>query len=118
MAALGTDTGNSVRGPSSHNALVGLRPSLGLMSRTGIVPLRLDRDTPGQRACHSLGKAGAGAGAVATSPPPPAAQLSSAHMHASLPAAWEEDMAQGAGRPRDCHRHCPFGLHLVPCPNI
>ncbi|KAL4859438.1 Zinc finger CCCH domain-containing protein 40 [Chlorella vulgaris] len=30
MAGIGTDTGNSVRGPASHAALVGLRPSLGL----------------------------------------------------------------------------------------
>lgn len=45
MAALGTDTGNSVRGPSSHTALVGFRPSLGLVSRGGVVPLRMDRDT-------------------------------------------------------------------------
>jgi len=47
LAALGTDTGNSVRGPASHTALVGLRPSLGLIGRSGIIPLRLDRDTVG-----------------------------------------------------------------------
>ena len=33
LAGLGTDTGNSVRGPSGHCSLVGLRPSLGLVSR-------------------------------------------------------------------------------------
>lgn len=49
LVALGTDTGNSVRGPSSHTALVGFRPSLGLVSRSGIVPLRADRDTSEQR---------------------------------------------------------------------
>ncbi len=47
MAALGTDTGNSIRGPASHTALVGLRPSLGLISRRGVVPLRPDRDVVG-----------------------------------------------------------------------
>lgn len=47
MAALGTDTGNSVRGPASHTGVVGLRPSLGLTSRAGLVPLRVDRDTSG-----------------------------------------------------------------------
>jgi len=36
---LGTDTGNSIRGPSSHNALVGIRPTIGLTSRDGIIPL-------------------------------------------------------------------------------
>jgi amidase len=47
LVGLGTDTGNSVRGPSSHAALVGLRPTLGLVSRGGIIPLELDRDTAG-----------------------------------------------------------------------
>ena len=46
-AGLGTDTGDSVRGPASHNDLVGLRPTLGLTSRDGIVPLFLTADTGG-----------------------------------------------------------------------
>jgi Asp-tRNA(Asn)/Glu-tRNA(Gln) amidotransferase A subunit family amidase len=44
---LGTDTGNSIRGPSSHTALVGIRPTLGLTSRDGIVPLNFERDVGG-----------------------------------------------------------------------
>jgi amidase len=44
---LGTDTGNSIRGPSSHNALVGIRPSIGLTSRDGIIPLFLGADVGG-----------------------------------------------------------------------
>lgn len=44
---LGTDTGNSIRGPSSHNALVGFRSTLGLISRKGIVPLYLRNDVVG-----------------------------------------------------------------------
>ncbi|MFP4623726.1 MAG: amidase family protein, partial [Gemmatimonadota bacterium] len=47
---LGTDTGNSIRGPSSHTALVGIRPTLGLTSRDGIIPLYLDRDVGGPMA--------------------------------------------------------------------
>lgn len=47
LAALGTDTGNSVRGPASHAGVVGLRPSIGLVGRSGVVPLRLDRDAVG-----------------------------------------------------------------------
>jgi amidase len=49
-AGLGTDTGNSIRGPSSQNALVGFRPTLGLLSRAGIVPLYLRNDTGGPMA--------------------------------------------------------------------
>ena len=44
---LGTDTGNSIRGPSSHNALVGFRTTLGLISRSGIIPLYLRNDVVG-----------------------------------------------------------------------
>jgi Asp-tRNA(Asn)/Glu-tRNA(Gln) amidotransferase A subunit family amidase len=44
---LGTDTGNSIRGPSSHNALVGFRTTIGLISRSGIIPLYLRNDVVG-----------------------------------------------------------------------
>lgn len=44
---LGTDTGNSIRGPSAHCALVGIRPTIGLTSRDGIIPLRLTADVGG-----------------------------------------------------------------------
>ena len=44
---LGTDTGNSIRGPSSHNSLVGFRTTLGLISRSAIVPLYLRNDVVG-----------------------------------------------------------------------
>ncbi len=44
---LGTDTGNSIRGPSSHNALVGFRTTIGLVSRSGIIPLFLRNDVAG-----------------------------------------------------------------------
>ncbi len=47
---LGSDTGNSIRGPSSHNALVGIRSTLGLTSRSGIVPLFLRNDVGGPMA--------------------------------------------------------------------
>ncbi len=47
LVGLGTDTGNSIRGPSAHNALVGIRSTMGLTSRDGIVPLYLHRDIGG-----------------------------------------------------------------------
>ena len=47
LGGLGTDTGNSIRGPSSHNSLVGFRTTLGLISREGIVPLFLRNDVVG-----------------------------------------------------------------------
>jgi len=47
---LGTDTGGSVRGPSSANGIVGLKPTHGLLSRDGIIPLALSFDTAGPMA--------------------------------------------------------------------
>ena len=47
LAGLGSDTENSIRGPSSHTSLVGFRSTMGLTSRAGIVPLDLDRDIGG-----------------------------------------------------------------------
>ncbi|WP_254861955.1 amidase [Halovivax gelatinilyticus] len=43
----GTDTCSSVRSPPAFNALVGVRPTMGLVSRTGIVPLCATQDTAG-----------------------------------------------------------------------
>jgi amidase len=50
MLGLGTDTGGSVRGPSSANGIVGLKPTHGLLSRDGIIPLALSFDTAGPMA--------------------------------------------------------------------
>ena len=47
---LGTDTGNSIRGPSSHQALVGIRSTMGLTSRAGVVPLNYAADIAGPMA--------------------------------------------------------------------
>jgi len=46
----GTDTGGSIRGPSTSNGIVGLKPTHGLLSRTGIIPLSLSFDTGGPMA--------------------------------------------------------------------
>ena len=49
FAALGwgTDTCGSIRIPSAFGSLFGLRPTMGLFSRDGIIPLSLTQDTPG-----------------------------------------------------------------------
>lgn len=47
LAGLGSDTVNSVRSPASACCLVGLRPTIGLVSRAGLVPYALTQDTAG-----------------------------------------------------------------------
>src|SRR4051812_18184097 len=44
---LASDTGDSIRGPAAHQALVGLRSTMGLVSRGGVVPLNLAADIAG-----------------------------------------------------------------------
>ena len=46
-AAVGTETSGSVICPASNNGLVGMKPTLGLVSRTGVVPITPEQDTPG-----------------------------------------------------------------------
>ena len=50
VAGMGSDTGNSIRGPSSHLALFGIRSTIGLTSRDGVIPLSFDRDIAGPMA--------------------------------------------------------------------
>ena len=45
--SLGEDTGGSIRGPSSLNGIVGIRPTWGLVSRYGIIPFSWSLDTGG-----------------------------------------------------------------------
>ncbi|MDP5120065.1 MAG: amidase family protein [Spirosomaceae bacterium] len=46
-AAVGTETSGSILSPSSQSSLVGLKPTVGLLSRGGIVPISSTLDTPG-----------------------------------------------------------------------
>jgi amidase len=46
-AGIGTDTVNSIRSPASANNIVGIRPTLGLVSRAGIIPYSFTQDTAG-----------------------------------------------------------------------
>lgn len=49
-AAVGTETNGSLVGPAFFSQVVGLRPTLGLLSSTGLVPLSSRQDTPGPMA--------------------------------------------------------------------
>lgn len=46
-ANIGSDTTGSIIGPASYNAIVGLRPTIALVSRTGVVPISATMDTTG-----------------------------------------------------------------------
>jgi amidase len=48
--AIGTETNGSIVCPSNNNGLVGLKPTVGLLSRSGIIPISFTQDTPGPMA--------------------------------------------------------------------
>jgi amidase len=77
---LGTDTGGSIRGPSSANGIVGLKPTRGLMSRDGIVPLALSFDTGGPMARSVYDIAAALSAMTGTDPADEATWASAQHI--------------------------------------
>ncbi|MGE7615271.1 amidase family protein [Paenibacillus sp. NPDC101420] len=46
-ASIGTETAGSIVGPACQHALVGIKPTVGLVSRTGVIPISVSQDTPG-----------------------------------------------------------------------
>jgi amidase len=47
MFAIGTETNGSIVCPSNNNGIVGIKPTVGLLSRSGIIPISFSQDTPG-----------------------------------------------------------------------
>jgi amidase len=50
VANVGTETSGSILSPSHQNALVGIKPTVGRVSRHGVIPITADQDTPGPMA--------------------------------------------------------------------
>jgi len=66
-AAIGTETNGSILSPSSLNGLVGLKPTVGLVSAKGVVPISPRQDTPGPM-CRTAADAALVAGVIAERP--------------------------------------------------
>ena len=47
MVAIGTETNGSIVCPSQTNGIVGIKPTVGLVSRSGVIPISFTQDTPG-----------------------------------------------------------------------
>jgi len=62
--AVGTETNGSIIGPSSLNGVVGIKPTVGLIGRSGIVPISHSQDTAGP-ICRTVGDAALLLGALA-----------------------------------------------------
>ena len=95
-AGLGSDTGNSIRGPSSHQALVGIRSTMGLTSRAGVFPLNLLADIAGPMA-RTVEDAVAVFQVVAGSDPAdPITAAASSHLPQNYAASLVRDGLKGA----------------------
>lgn len=95
LVGIGTDTGGSVRMPAAHNALVGLRPTVGLVSRTGVVPLDGVRDTAGPMARSVSDMAILLDAIVGPDDADSATARSNGHIAASYRAALKKDSLKG-----------------------
>jgi amidase len=56
MANVGTETSGSILSPSSQNMLVGIKPTVGRVSRYGVIPIAADQDTPGTNGAVGRGR--------------------------------------------------------------
>jgi amidase len=61
--AIGTETDGSIVCPANNNGIVGLKPTVGLISRSGIIPISFSQDTPGPM-CRSVEDAAIALGAM------------------------------------------------------
>ena len=96
QTGIGTDTGGSVRGPSTANGIVGLKPTHGLLSRDGIIPLALSFDMAGPMARHVYDIAVMLNVMTGIDPADPATQKSEGRVEADYTAALDPDALRGA----------------------
>ncbi|MFK0402802.1 amidase family protein [Microbacterium sp. NPDC090225] len=92
----GTDTGGSIRVPSSYNQLVGIRPTVGLASRDGIIPLALSQDTGGPMARSVIDAAVALDAVVGVDEADPVTARQQGLVPESYTSFLDEDALQGA----------------------
>jgi amidase len=93
---LGTETDGSIVCPSSHNALVGIKPTLGLTSRSGVVPIAHSQDVTGPM-CRTVADAAAVLGAMTgVDPRDPATAESRGHSHRDYTRFLDPDGLRGA----------------------
>jgi len=94
--ALASDTGDSIRGPASHQALVGLRSTMGLVSRGGVVPLSMAADIAGAVTRTVADTAAVLQVIAGADPADPVTETSRGHVDANYAAALRADGLKGA----------------------
>jgi len=93
---LGSDTGNSIRGPSSHQSLVGIRSTMGLTSRAGVFPLNLLADIAGPMARSVEDAVAVFQVVVGSDPADPVTAAAASHLPQNYAASLVRDGLKGA----------------------
>ena len=94
--AIGTETNGSILSPSSYNGIVGIKPTAGLVSRSGIIPISKSQDTAGPMA-RTVSDAAALLGAlVGVDPRDPATRGSKGNSHTDYTAFLDANGLEGA----------------------
>jgi amidase len=96
LIGLGSDTGNSIRGPASHQALVGIRSTMGLTSRAGVMPLNLLADIAGPIGRSVEDVAAVFQAIVGEDPDDPATAAARGRPRENYPQALQRDGLKGA----------------------
>jgi Asp-tRNA(Asn)/Glu-tRNA(Gln) amidotransferase A subunit family amidase len=96
LVGFGSDTGNSIRGPSSHQALVGIRSTMGLTSRAGVMPLSLLADIAGPMSRTVEDAARVFQAVVGADPDDPVTAAAPAHLPQDYLAALDASGLRGA----------------------
>jgi len=96
QVGIGTDTGGSIRGPSTANGIVGLKTTHGLLSRDGIIPLALSFDVPGPMGRHVYDVAAMLTVMTGIDPADDATRKSEGHVAADYTTALDGEALSGA----------------------
>lgn len=94
--AIGTETDGSIVSPAGTNGIAGLKPSVGLVSRSGVVPISGEQDTPGPMARHVVDLAVALGALQGRDPDDPATSDYPDDQVTDYAAALDPDALQGA----------------------
>jgi len=96
LVGLGSDTGASIRGPSSHQALVGIRSTMGLTSRAGVLPVISRADIAGPMARTVEDAVAVFQVIVGADPNDPVTSAATAHVPQNYAASLDRDGLRGA----------------------
>ena len=96
VAAVGTETDGSIVCPSGANGVVGIKPTLGLWSRAGVVPISADQDTAGPMARNVTDAAVLLGAATGIDPNDPATAEQAGHAFRNYTGFLDDESLEGA----------------------